>query len=293
MSTPTPGSAEWATRVTASKVAAILGLSPWESPYSMWLKMRGDITSDDGSNATAKSRGHYLEEGVIRWWLDQHHGASVRESQPWLPRDEWAAATPDVTADIDGRFVVMDAKTAAYDDDWTDERGDPYPPPYYLAQSVWQMWCADADEAWIAVLHGRGLKFAEYRIARDRDLEASIVARCKAFHDSLTDDEAAPDLDDTTATYEAIRRLHPDIDRDLSVEIDHTLAHDYVRTDQAMKDAEAAQRATRSRLLAAMGRARLAKLGDLTVARRQPRGESVSLVRVAKHVSAPDLKETA
>ena len=28
---------EWLRRVTASKVAAILGLSPWASPYSTWL----------------------------------------------------------------------------------------------------------------------------------------------------------------------------------------------------------------------------------------------------------------
>jgi hypothetical protein len=28
-----PGSAEWLREMTASKVAAVLGLSPWESPF--------------------------------------------------------------------------------------------------------------------------------------------------------------------------------------------------------------------------------------------------------------------
>ena len=94
---PAPGTAEWAAKVTASKVAAILGLSPWESPYSMWLKMRGDIPADDGSNQAAKSRGHYLEDGIIRWWADQHPARDIEETQPSALLDDWGAATPDAT----------------------------------------------------------------------------------------------------------------------------------------------------------------------------------------------------
>lgn len=40
---PRPGTPEWRRIVSASKVPAILGLSRWQSPLSMWLKMRGDI----------------------------------------------------------------------------------------------------------------------------------------------------------------------------------------------------------------------------------------------------------
>ena len=36
-----PGSASWLRQVTASKVAAILGVSPWHSPLSMWRLMKG------------------------------------------------------------------------------------------------------------------------------------------------------------------------------------------------------------------------------------------------------------
>ncbi len=300
MSAPKPGSAEWAAKVTASKVAAILGLSPWESQYSMWLKMRGDIAPDDSSNAEAKSRGHYLEAGVVAWWLDQHPelSATARTEQGYEQRDEWAAATPDLTVHVEGASgpafrIVLDAKTAASADDWGDE-----PPAYYLVQSLWQMWVCDADVAYIAVLFGRPqLGFREYRIERDDELIESIVTRCREFYDSLALDEA-PDLDDSVATYEAVRALHPDIEPKGSereeVEVDRATAHEFVTANLDLKEAETRERAAKTVLLDAMGRSRLAKCDGLTVARRQPNAHGVSLVRVAKHIDPPtELQETA
>lgn len=282
MTAPAPGSAEWSRLVTASKVSAILGLSPWDSPFSMWLKMKGRIPADDGTNAAAKSRGHYLEDGVLRWWLDQHADADAEGTQVYATKADWAAATPDLVATLTGtgERVVVDAKTAANDDDWGDE-----PPPYYIAQAVWQMWCADADAAYIAVLTSR-LVFREYRIERDRDLEAAVIARCKEFYDSLSHDTPPP-LDDTTATYEAVRALHPEIDADAEIELDRALAHEYVTADLAAKAAETRQRAAKSAVLDAMGKARLATCDGAKVARRQPAKNAVALVRTAKYISPP------
>lgn len=288
MSAPAPGTPAWMSKVTASKVAAILGLSPWESPYSMWLKMHGDIPADDGSNAQAKKRGHYLEDGIVRWWLDQHPEVETHATQLYKEQGEWAAATPDLHATSSEGIVVMDAKTAARDDDWGDE-----PPAYYLAQMVWQMWACDADVAYIAVLFGsRGLSFEEYRIERDRGLEAQIVTQCRDFYDSLQMD-VPPKLDDTVATYEAVRAQHPDIDRDLDVEIPRDLAHEYVDSRNALKDAEARERSAKTVLLDAMGRARIATCDGAKVARRQPRGDAVSLVCTAKHIDPPAMEAEA
>src|SRR5690606_19185630 len=103
-----------------------------------------------------------------------------------------------------------------------------------------------------------------FRIERNRDLEAAVVARCKQFFDSLAAD-TPPDLDDHVATYEAVRSQHPDIDRDLSVEIDRAIAHDYVSAEKALKDAEAAARAAKTALLSVMGTARLSTCDGTTV----------------------------
>ena len=63
MSGPEPGSREWHRLITASKVPAILGLSPWQSPYSLWMQMSGRI--DATPETTTTRRGHYLEAGVL------------------------------------------------------------------------------------------------------------------------------------------------------------------------------------------------------------------------------------
>ena len=285
-----PGSPEWARVMTASKVPAVLGLSPWESPRTMWLKMRGEL-SDDGSNAEAKSRGHYLEAGVIAWWLDRHPDAQGLERAPHRTRGThrirgaWAAATPDVEVADDGHgnHAVVEAKTAANDDDWgtpgTDEA-----PAYYVAQCMWQLWVTGAQIAYIPVLFGRPrLGFEEYVIQRDDALIDAIVARCRAFYDSLADDDAAPELSDHVAEYDAIRKAHPDIDRDAEAVIPDDIADRYLLDLAHEKRAPA----SKARLLDLMGRARIAKTeSGLILARRQPKGDAVTLARVA---ALPDL----
>lgn len=271
MSAPKPGTLEWASKVTASKVAAILGLSPWESPYSMWLTMRGDIGPDDSNNAEAKKRGHYLEGGVVAWWLDQHpeisEGVVGIELQAYRERDDWAAATPDL---LTTSGVVLDAKTAASADDWGDE-----PPAYYIVQSLWQMWVCGADVAYIAVLFGRPqLAFREYRIERDDDLIEHIVTRCREFYDSLALDEA-PDLSDHPAEYDAVRKTHVGINKGESVTLPADLADLYL----SVQAHEAHAKAVKARVLDAMGNAQYGTHADTgqRIARRQPSGDAVAL----------------
>jgi predicted phage-related endonuclease len=281
-----PGSPEWSRLVTASKVAAILGLSPWDSPRTMWHKMRGDL-GDDLRNVDAKARGHYLEAGVIDWWRDQRQ-PEYGVGQVTCLLDDWGAATPDLMGvDAQGNEYVMDAKTAATADDWGDP-GTDEAPAYYVAQSMWQLACSPgASVAYIAVLFGRPrLGFAEYVIQRDDELIADIVSQCREFYDSLASD-VPPPLSDAVCEYDAIRKVHSDIDRDAEVTLPDDLAARYLLD---LAHAERAT-ATKAHVLDAMGTARIAKRSDgLIVARRQPSRDAVTLARVA---ALPDLTQGA
>ena len=282
-----PGSAEWSRRMTASKVAGVLGLSKWASPYSTWLRMKGLLPSDDGRNAADKARGHYLEDGVTRWWADQHPGVSIDGTQTVFDRDGWASSTPDAHGELDGERFVFDAKTDESEDDWGDE-----PPAYYLAQLYWQMWCADVKVAYIACLFGQPhMRFREWRVEWEEQVGAGIVAACREFYDSLAQDDPPP-LDASVATYDAIRRQHPDIDREATVELAVDAAREYVDSDAAHKAAEARARAAKSAVLAHMGRARIATCNDLKVARRQPNKSGVSLVRTADTIPTHESETT-
>ena|SRR5690625_2504453 len=287
---PAPGSVEWQRLVTASKVAAILGLSPWDSPRSIWHLLRGEVPSDDGTNQAAKSRGHYLEDGILDWWADQHPELREDSRQPYVtdPALPWAAATPDLIAsDSNGNTVVVDAKTARNDDEWGDPGTDEVP-AYYAAQLQWQMHLAKAKRGYIALLTNR-LDLREFVIDYDAATAVAMENICHDFYQSTLNDDAAPPIDDSVATFQALRKVHPDIDRDAHVELDHATATELVEAHLHLKAAEARDRLARSVVLEQMGRARLAKHNDQTIARRQANRTGVSFVIVAK---TPPAKET-
>ena len=275
MNAPAPGSPEWQKLMTASKVAAVLGLSPWESPRSLWLKMRGDLPADPGNDATR--RGQYLEDGILNWWSDRHPDIVYPTPQAFLMREDWAASTPDLVVEDDGfgNRAVVDAKTAARDDDWGQPGTDEIP-PYYLAQMLWQMWTHDAQVGYVAVLFGTRLRFEEYVVQRDDELIAGIVAKCRAFYDSLSQD-VPPPLDDHVADYAATVKTVTGINAQEAVELADNVAADYLQA-LAYKDAAPIFAA---RVLDAMGEAQYATHNGQRIARRQKKGDGVSLVRIA------------
>lgn len=280
----TPGSPEWGRMVTASKVAAILGLSPWDSPRSLWHKMRGEVPHYIGSDAT--KRGHYLEPAILAWWRDRHGVTDDREwkDQPTYALGNWAAATPDATCchPVDDT-VLVEAKSTAQE--W-DEL-----PAYYLTQVIWQMHVSGIHRCYVPVI-GPRLTFTEYVVdyADHAEDAALIERRARQFWESLADDDAAPTLDDTVATYDAVRKVHPDIDRGESVELTAEQAALLVTEQDIYKTTEPRLRLAKSTVIEAMGRAQYATHNGVRIARRQPRGDDVTFVVVAK---PSDLQEPA
>lgn len=275
-----PGSPEWLRVVTASKVAAILGLSPWDSPRSMWHRMHGDLPAEP--QTADQSRGHYLEPAILAWWRDQHdvgHDEGREYSvQPTYRLGGWAAASPDMVACIDvDDTVLVEAKSAATADDWGDPGTDEIP-LYYAVQAMFQMHVSGIHRAYMPVLFGKPrLGFAEYVIDYDPAMGAALEARCRAFYGSLAADEP-PELDNTTATYDAIRKIHPEIDAQAEVEIGSDLAAEFVTALREADAWEATARHARSRVIEAMGRAQYAVHQGERLARRQRNKSGVSFV---------------
>lgn len=283
-STPLPGSAEWLQIITASKVAAIVGVSKWESPRSMWHIMKGDLRRPE---TEVQSRGHYLEEGILAWWRDQHPEAVGYEAQPFLTRPDvpWAGATPDARASLVEVPVLVDAKSAVEDEDWGAPGTDDVPIEYVVS-SQWQMaMCPEAMQVRIPML-GPYLTFSEYVVERDDDIIADLMERAFAFFLSL-EGELPPPLDDHVATFTALKAIHPDIATGVTVDLTPAVAAEYVNALAA--ETEAGRRAVgaKSAILEAMGTAQYAKLGDVRIARRQPHAHGVALYCTAKPDSLP------
>lgn len=260
----TPDDPAWARTVTASKAAAILGLSPWASPWLTWCRMKG-IADPDTNNAGAKQRGHDLEGAVLDWWLrDTGCEEHARQYTHWC--GDWACATPDMVAYDGDDLVLVEAKTDRESYGW-DEL-----PAHYQVQGLFQLGCEPAAvRVEFPTLHA-GLDFRTYTVERDQQLVDAVMARCRDFYDSLDDDEP-PDLSGDACEYDAIRKLHPNIDKQTSFNLTADLAWEYVATDAATKRVKG----LKAQVLAAMGRAQYATFSGVRVARRQPASSGVAL----------------
>jgi putative phage-type endonuclease len=273
-----PGDPEWAKRMSASKVGAALGLSPFESPYSLWQRMAGRIPWEDDDQDILK-RGHYLEPALLQWMRDQHPNWQIDRTGSWVHADrDWQVATPDglamkrnVARDV---TALIEAKTSNNDWEWGTPLTDEVP-PYYRAQALWQMDVTGIHVCHFAVLTSF-MEFREYVVEYDADDAAWVREQMRAFLDSVAAG-VEPDIDDSSHTYEALRQLHPDID-DVEVELEPDLAVEFLHALRQHKAAEKAYTGARSRVAAAMGRARRARFADITYATRQTRAGSKPFV---------------
>lgn len=130
----------------ASEVAAVLGLSRWATPYTVWESKMG-VRSDIPENLAYF--GHKLEP-VIAGWIEAKHpevgplspSISVRSTEfPWL------TATPDRMAGD----IPVELKTSSQNMKGTWAEGVP---DYYRIQSLVQQGILGAPFGWLAVLHG-------------------------------------------------------------------------------------------------------------------------------------------
>ncbi|GAB2918254.1 YqaJ viral recombinase family protein [Nonomuraea fastidiosa] len=296
------GSPEWHEarrhRIGGSDVAAIIGLSKWQSRYSLWCEKAGLIEPDQ--QTAEQSRGHFLESGVAEWFSHEHPEYKLVEAGTWVHADEdWMLANPDRLLLQDGRVVGgLEIKTDESGREW-GEPGTAEIPVHYTAQVQWYMATLGLDWWKVAVLVGRGLEFREYHITFDPDDAEWMREQAEAFLLSIAWDEMPP-VDGHKATVRALRKRHPAIDDDLVYDIPDDLAAAWLPLLAEEKAAaaqlkEAKERAAQARaeLLDAMGLAGRARYGAAIVARRQAKGGGIPYLVVESDLPTPDLQGAA
>jgi len=264
-----PGSPEWLTRMSASKIAAVVGLSPYESRFSLWHRMAG-LTDGQPENDEMRE-GHYLEPAIAAWFADQHPTWRVETTGTWIAADDDSmAASPDrLVIREDGTATLLQAKKHNHSWEW-GEPGSDVMPPGIRAQVVWEMHVTGARDCWVGV-HLPFSGFQQHHITYDADEAVDLQQRAAVFMASLPTgaNPERPNLDDHAATFEAVKQLHPEIDP-VDVEITAELADRYVTAKAAARTATAAERAATTGVLDEMGSAQTATCCGMNVAKRQP-----------------------
>lgn len=262
-------SPEWhalrASGIGGSEVAAIVGCSPWKSAVTLWAEKTKRIEREVVSNPAAEW-GNRLEPVVLDKFCDEHPELKVhRDMGSWTHVDRpWQISNPDgVYETADGRYGIIEVKTARYEDDWAQGV-----PAYYATQVQWYLQTFGFDHAYVVALF-QGSKYVEYEIKAnswEQDLNLQMV---EIFRKHV-EDGSQPDYDGAASTYETIRKLNPNIvDEDCEL---GDLGMHYELALHASNEAERHLTEMKSRVLDAMGTAKRGLIyGDLKVT-RQARG---------------------
>ncbi|MEV6777028.1 YqaJ viral recombinase family protein [Streptomyces syringium] len=279
-----PGTPEWEEAraglvITATDAAAVVGLSPWRSPFSLWHHKAGTVLHEDVAPTAAMEWGTRLEPVIAEAFADAHPDLVVHETGTWAHGErDWQRATPDriVTPAGGGPASLLEIKTSRYADGF-GEPGTDDVPVYYRCQVLWQLDTLGLDSATVAVLVA-GQEYREYTIPYDAAEATFLRDQAETFLRSIAA-AAPPPLDGHTATYRTVRQL-PDGVEDVVADIAPGIAEAYRAAVLDYQRAEELKMARASAVLSAMGNARRCKADGQTVATRtaRPDGTTRSLI---------------
>ncbi|OFN78467.1 hypothetical protein HMPREF2526_08420 [Corynebacterium sp. HMSC070E08] len=288
-----PGSSQHATLVTGSKVATILGISPYKTTVELWHQMRGEAEPEEAT--TAMLRGTIQESSILAWFfqvlrpdIEQASGETT-VTRPDLP---WAAANPDAVGNEDGNTIFVEAKSIARAknsdgihteaDEW-GEPGTDEIPLYYYVQVLWQMHMTHGPEGesvnrTYVVKHGPWVdQYDVYPIDYNPQMGHTLETKTKAFFDSLTLPQCPYPIEDRAGIHKFFAKLNPDIEPDYEWEVSQCDAVDYLTAKTDRADAQAREDGAKARILKAMGTARTATCNGHTIGYRRATKKGVSL----------------
>ena len=234
------GSAEWHSlrnepgAVGGSDIAAIAGLSTWESAITKWAKKTGQIPDEVQPNMSMKL-GTKLEAPILELFADEHPELEIYETGTWANKMyDWARANLDgLYKDADGNWGIIEVKFSR--DYWTQV------PQSYRAQVLWYMKVFGIRRAKLVALAGSS--YMEFDIEWDEFEAQTLYESALRFRQACLDFKM-PDWDGSNSTLETVRALSPNIE-DGEVDLDELGMHylnsvqDYEVANKKMTDLKA------------------------------------------------------
>ncbi|MDD6642626.1 MAG: YqaJ viral recombinase family protein [Firmicutes bacterium] len=241
-----------------SDAAAVLGLNPYASPYSVWAEKTGRVP--DRPDNEAMRLGRDLEDYVaVRW--QEMTGKKARRVHAML----YNPAIPFAHANIDRRVVGenagLECKTTSVLN-LKQFKGGEYPDSYY-AQCLHYMAVTGAARWYLAVLvMNKGL-FC-FTVERDEAEISALLRQEEAFW-RLVESDTPPKLDGAPATEEALRGMYSGGGAAIELTGQEALFERYAALTAKKGDTEAELAQLKQVLMEKMGNAEGATCGDWSV----------------------------
>lgn len=155
--------------IGSSEVGTIVGLNPYETPYQLWRRKKGIDPAK--SETFAMKAGHYLEDAVARFWMDETGNEVIKASAgDWIIANKekpFLRVSPDRTYWLEGRRSndnkgILECKTTQKSIDEDDI------PKYWYCQLQYQLGVAEVRKGSLAWLsQGRDFGYRDYDFNED------------------------------------------------------------------------------------------------------------------------------
>lgn len=192
--------------IGGSDAAALLGLSDYASPYSLWAEKTGKVIPEDISDRESVRLGNDLEDYVAKRFTEAT-GKKVRRENAILQNPEMPFAHANIDRAVVGEEAGLECKTTISNTVAAECEEGKVPARYYcqvvhyLMVTGWKRW-------YLGVLvFGKG--FYHFVIERDDAEIAALRAAEEDFWQKVTSN-TPPDVDGAEATLEAIRTIQKD-----------------------------------------------------------------------------------
>lgn len=180
--------------IGASEVASVIGCSPWETPFSLWLRKTGQVPPLEENEAM--HMGHLLEPVVVQLWEEKTGWKAVKASAKDIiyqdPEHPWRKVTPDRIAYEVGengkrRKALLEIKTTAIDIDPDDL------PTNYLCQCHYQMHVTGIHICYLCWLVN-GRYYGHARLEYDKEFAEWLVENVDRFYNDCIVGGNEPEL---------------------------------------------------------------------------------------------------
>ena len=173
------------TGITATDMTAIMGVSPWKTPFALYAEKTGQFQPEPVGEAA--HRGLILEDAVATWWESQHEGKKLRRSNGVLRLKDVPWAMCSIDRMVQGEDHIVEIKTSA-SPLWRIGI-----PEFVQVQCQWQLLISGFEEMTVAALLG-GLVFREETVKADRNLQTEMFRKAELFREAI-ENRTAPALD--------------------------------------------------------------------------------------------------
>lgn len=199
--------------IGGSDAAAIIGMSPWASPYSVWADKLGKLP--DQEETEAMRLGTDLEEYVSQRF-ERETGKKVRRWPYIVKNSDYPWAHANLDRRVDGESAFLECKTTSTLD-IKQFRGVDFPERYYC-QCVHYLAVTGYERCYLAVLcYGKG--FYIYELERDEDEIQALMASERLFWEAYVEAGCPPPADGSEATTEALQTIYAETKGDTETQL--------------------------------------------------------------------------